>query len=125
MVVSLREQGCRIGAVVDEAHHGFHAETQAAIFFRGVLKPEYTILVTATPYDKDIKNMQKQMKLGELHRIAVSRADATAQGLIKQGVKCVAWRVEEGNEALVDLEATTAAVWSTTSLNGANQSHTT
>ena len=92
MILSLREQGFRIGVVVDEAHHGFHGEAQAGIFFKGVLEPEYTVLVTATPDDEDIKDMQRKMHLGKLHRIAISRNDAYAQGLIKKGIRCIAWR---------------------------------
>jgi hypothetical protein len=39
LIAELRQQGLRIGVVVDEAHHGFHGETQAAAFFRSVLAP--------------------------------------------------------------------------------------
>ncbi|HEY8751046.1 MAG TPA: DEAD/DEAH box helicase family protein [Tepidisphaeraceae bacterium] len=110
LIISLREQGFRIGVVVDEAHHGFHGDTQAAVFFRGVLKPDYTILVTATPDDADLRDLQERMQLGRLHRITISRADAVGDGsgagLIKDGIKCIAWRVEEGSEALVDFETT-------------------
>ena len=109
-IVSLREQGYRIGAVVDEAHHGFHGETQAAVFFRTVLKPEYTILVTATPDDKDLKDLKERMQIGTIHKVGVSREDAVGlgpeEGLIKRGIKAIAWRVEEGSEALVDFETT-------------------
>jgi type III restriction enzyme len=110
MVGFLREQGFRIGAVVDEAHHGFHGETQAAVFFRTVLKPEYTVLVTATPDDTDLRDLEERMQIGNIHRISVSRADAVGPGpgagLIKNGIKCIAWRVDEGAEALVDFEMT-------------------
>ena len=106
LIISVREQGFRIGVVVDEAHHGFHGDTQAAIFFRTVLKPEYTILVTATPDDKDLEDLEERMQITKLHRISVSRADAVGAGLIKDGIKCSAWRVEEGSAALVDFETT-------------------
>ncbi len=110
LVESLREQGFRIGVVVDEAHHGFHGDTQAAVFFRTVLKPEYTILVTATPDDADLRDLQERMQIGNIHRVSVSRADAVGSGpgagLIKHGIKCIAWRAEEGTEALVDFEKT-------------------
>ncbi len=110
LVESLREMGFRIGVVVDEAHHGFHGETQAASFFRTVLAPEYTILVTATPDDKDLEDLAKNMQIGNIHRISVSRADAVGPGpkagLIKNGIKAIAWRAEEGSEELVDFEAT-------------------
>lgn len=110
LVLSLREMGLRIGVVVDEAHHGFHGETQAAEFFRTVLDPEYTILVTATPDDEDLKHLAKNMQVGNIHRISVSRTDAVGPGpeagLIKSGIKAVAWRAEEGKEGLVNFERT-------------------
>lgn len=110
LVLSLREQGFRIGVVVDEAHHGFHGDTLAAHFFREVLKPEYTVLITATPDDDDLRDLQERMQIGNLHRISVSRADAVGSGpgagLIKSGIKCIAWRAEEGSETLVDFETT-------------------
>lgn len=104
LIESLREQGLRIGVVVDEAHHGFHGETQAAKFFRTVLMPEYTILVTATPDDKDLEDLTQRMQIGRIHRVTISRADAV--GLIKDGIKCVAWRADEGSEGFVDFETT-------------------
>jgi superfamily II DNA or RNA helicase len=106
LITSLREQGMRIGVVVDEAHHGFHGDAQAAQFFRGVLQPEYTILVTATPDDADLLDLEERMQAGRIHRISVSRADAVGAGLIKDGIKCVAWKAEAGSEGLIDFEAT-------------------
>lgn len=106
LVSSLRAQNLRVGVVVDEAHHGFGEGTQAAAFFHDVLRPDYTVLITATPDDADIKTFEKALGIAELHRIRVSRADAVAQGLIKQGVKCVAYFVPPEKRALVDLEGT-------------------
>ena len=108
LIVSLREQGFRIGVVVDEAHHGFHGDNQSAIFFRTVLKPEFTILVTATPDDEDLEELKDRMQIGTIHKVGVSRSDAVGpgpeEGLIKRGIKAIAWRVEEGSDALVDFE---------------------
>ncbi|MGH7214209.1 MAG: DEAD/DEAH box helicase, partial [Tepidisphaeraceae bacterium] len=110
LIESLREQGYRIGVVVDEAHHTFRGENQAAIFFRTVIKPEYTILVTATPDDKDLEDLKTRMQVRNIHKTSVSRVDAVGgkdeEGLIKRGVKAIAWRVEEGSDALVDFEKT-------------------
>ena len=107
MVESLRTQGLRIGVVVDEAHHGFGKDTQAAAFFREVLRPEYTILITATPDDADVAAFEKAMGIAELQRIRVSRADAVSAGLIKTGVKCAAYCVSDpAKAALVDLQTT-------------------
>jgi superfamily II DNA or RNA helicase len=106
LIESLRDQGLRIGVVVDEAHHGFGKDTLAAKFFREVLKPEYTILITATPDDADVKEFEKSMEIAELQRIRVSRADAVDAGLIKSGVKCAAYFVEPEKRSLVDLQGT-------------------
>jgi|GEM_PF-296535 len=106
LVHELRQQGFRIGVVVDEAHHGFGEKTVAAKFFQEVLQPEYTILITATPDDADVTTFEKAMGIAELHRIRVSREDAMESGLIKKGVKCAAYFVEPEKRALVDLEGT-------------------
>lgn len=106
LIETLRAQGLRIGVVVDEAHHGFGERTQAVKFFREVLKPEYTILITATPDDADIRAFEEGMGIAELQRIRVSRSDAMNAGLIKVGVKCAAYFVPPESRALVDLQGT-------------------
>jgi type III restriction enzyme len=106
LVTGLRAMGLRIGVVVDEAHHGFGGDTQAAKFFRSVLDPDYTILVTATPDDAEIRAFETSVGIAELHRIRVSRQDAVDSGLIKSGVKCAAYFVAPEQTGLVDLEAT-------------------
>jgi len=109
LIAELRSLGLRIGVIVDEAHHSFHGETQASEFFRNVLQPEYTILITATPDDADLADLQKRAQLGELNRITISRADAVRDGLVKEGIKCVAWKADEEREALIDFEMTALA----------------
>ena len=106
LVSELRVAGFRIGVVVDEAHHGFHGDTQAAKFFREILAPEYTVLVTATPDDADIRDFEQRMGIGELHSIRIARSEAVEAGLIKAGVKCVAYFIDPEKAALADLEAT-------------------
>lgn len=106
LIAALRAQNLRVGVVVDEAHHGFGEGTQAAKFFHDVLRPEYTILITATPDDAEIKAFEKALAIAELQRIRVSRPDAVNEGLIKQGVKCAAYIVAPEKRALVDLEGT-------------------
>ena len=106
LIETLRDAGLRIGVVVDEAHHGFGENTLAAKFFREVLRPEFTILITATPDDADVRAFEKAMSIAELQRIRVSRADAMDAGLIKAGVKCAAYFVDPEKRALVDLQGT-------------------
>jgi len=108
LIAGLRQKGLRIGVVVDEAHHGFFgggAETQAMKFFRETLQPEYTVLVTATPDDADIARFQKALGLTRLNRITISRQEPVEDGLIKEGIKCVAYFAPEGQQALVDFES--------------------
>jgi type III restriction enzyme len=107
LIAGLRQKKLRIGVVVDEAHHGFFsagAETQAMRFFREVLQPEYTVLVTATPDDADIERFKKSLDMTRLNRITISRREPVEEGLIKEGVKCVAYFAPPGQEALVDYE---------------------
>ena len=106
LVAGLRKMGLRIGIVVDEAHHSFQGQSQAAAFYREVLAPEYTVLITATPDDKDITKWKEACGIAKVHRIAVSRADAVEAGLVKEGVKCISFIPDPASEGLVDLEMT-------------------
>ena len=83
LVAALREMGFRIGVVVDEAHHSFQGQGQAAAFYNDVLAPDYTMLITATPDDKDIEKWKKSCGVAEVQRISVSRSDAVDAGLVK------------------------------------------
>lgn len=107
LVAALRQRRLRIGVVVDEAHHGFFGvstETQAMRFFREVLQPEYTVLVTATPDDADIERFKESLGIRQLNRITISRREPVEEGLIKEGIKCVAYFAPPNQEALVDYE---------------------
>ncbi len=104
MILKLRKLGHRIGVVVDEAHHSFHGETQAARFFREVLAPDYTILITATPDDADVADFQKRLGGPVLQRTSIARQDAVDAGLIKDGVRCAAYFVDADKAKMVDLE---------------------
>ncbi len=106
LIEELRELGFRIGVIVDEAHHSFGGTKLAAAFYHDVLDPDYTVLVTATPDDKEIEELRARLKVEELHRIRVSRLDAVRAGLIKPGVKCASYLVEGGLAGLVNLEKT-------------------
>ena len=104
MIVKLRKLGHRIGVVVDEAHHSFHGETQAAKFFREVLAPDYTVLITATPDDADVADFQKRLGGPVIQRTRIARQDAVDAGLIKDGVRCAAYFVDSDKAKMVDLE---------------------
>ena len=108
LIAGLRRKKLRLGVVVDEAHHGFFgagtAETQAMKFFRESLQPEYTVLVTATPDDADITRFEKALGLAKLNRTTINRQEPVDEGLIKEGIKCIAYFAPPGQEALVDYE---------------------
>jgi hypothetical protein len=110
LLEGMRARGLRVGVVVDEAHHGFFtrggAETQAMRFYRESLRPEYTVLITATPDDADIARFQKDLGLTRLNPLRISRREPVDEGLIKGGIQCVAFVAPEEQRALVDFEGT-------------------
>lgn len=103
-----REEGLRIACVVDEAHHGFQRAAQARAFFAEVLKPDYAVLMTATPRDADMPAFEKASgyRLGRSEDwFSVSRTAAVEAGLLKQGVRMVRFLARDGDTAqLVDFE---------------------
>ena len=107
-ITELRQDGFRIGAVVDEAHHTFFSKsaTEAVKFYREVLQPEFTLMVTATPGDRDVERFKQASGISEVHRNAVSRRSAVEAGLIKDGVKSVAFLAGPQQEALVNFAET-------------------
>jgi hypothetical protein len=109
LIDELRADGFRIGAVVDEAHHGFATAKEAVRFYRESLKPDFTLMVTATPDDADVKKFKKAAGIEYLHRIRVSRKDAVDAGLIKDGIKSIAYLAADDQKELVDFAATALA----------------
>lgn len=102
-----RARGFLIGAVVDEAHHGFVRAAQAKKFFTDTLAPDLTILVTATPNDSDIEVFRREAGLSAIARVSVSRADAVAAGLIKPGIRAVSFtRAPNSGATPIDFEKT-------------------
>lgn len=103
-----REQGVRIGCVVDEAHHGFHKAAQARKLFTEVLRPDYTLMMTATPRDRDALAFEQDTG----YRISdptdwasVSRYDAVESGLLKRGVRVVRFIARDNDIGkLIDFE---------------------
>lgn len=91
--------------VVDEAHHGFIKATEAVKFYRDIMRPDFTLLITATPDDADVEVFKKAAGLAVLHRIQVSRQHAVDAGLIKEAVKSVAYLVADEQKELVNLQA--------------------
>jgi len=98
----LRASGFKVGVLVDEAHHTFSTGTEALKFYREVLKPEFTLMITATPDDQDAENFRKSSGIVKMHRITVSRLDAVEAKLIKGGIKSVAYIAGDQHRDLVD-----------------------
>ncbi len=109
LIAELRADGFRIGAVVDEAHHGFTRAAEAVRFYRETLRPEFTLMVTATPDDQDVGKFKKAAGIGHLHRIRVSRRQAVEAGLIKAGIKSIAYLAADDQKSLVDFASTALA----------------
>ncbi|MBP6421410.1 MAG: DEAD/DEAH box helicase family protein [Propionivibrio sp.] len=109
LIAELRADGFRIGAVVDEAHHGFTRAAEAVRFYRETLSPDFTLMITATPDDQDVEKFKKAAGIGHLHRIRVSRKEAVDAGLIKDGIKSIAYLAADDQKALVDFAATALA----------------
>jgi type III restriction enzyme len=109
LIAELRADGFRIGAVVDEAHHGFTRAAEAVRFYRETLNPDFTLMITATPNDQDVEKFKKAAGIGHLHRIRVSRKEAVDAGLIKDGIKSIAYLAADDQKALVDFAATALA----------------
>lgn len=110
LIVQARAAGYRIACVVDEAHHGFQSAKEAKRFFAEVLKPDYALLMTATPDDEDARRFARDTgyQLDGSDRLAgLSRADGVDAGLLKRGVKLVRFIARNDDEtALIDFEHT-------------------
>lgn len=105
-VPALRARGLRIGVVVDEAHHGFKRQTLALELFRKVLAPEYTLLVSATPDDKELAEFARELGVNHPGREVLTREQAVEMGLVKRGIKAVAYIADAAVAQIVDHEMT-------------------
>ena len=106
LVGAARAKGFVIGTVIDEAHHSFRGQTQAFAFYKDVLRPEITILATATPKDKDVAAFCESTGIQNLRRITISRQQAAEARLIKEGVKVAVFRAAADMEGLIDFKRT-------------------
>ncbi len=113
MLAALRGREFGVGVVVDEAHANFGvsaAVTQA--FYTEVLRPDLTLLATATPNDAKLAEFERMGGVRVESRVVVSRAEAVAAGLNKRGLMLGLLRFRPEDEALIDLEqATLTAGW--------------
>ena len=104
LIALARDLGLRIGAVVDEAHHGFVKAREAYRFFTEVLQPDYALLMTATPRDSDIARFAEATGY-QVSDSAITRYEGYQAGLLKLGVKTARFLTRNNDEAaLVDFE---------------------
>lgn len=108
VIALARAEGVRIGCVIDEAHHTAQTGKQAQAFFREVLAPDYALLMTATPRDRDVAEFQRatgyNLSTPE-DWASVSRFDAVDARLLKRGVRLVRFLARDGDSAqLIDFE---------------------
>jgi type III restriction enzyme len=104
LVARLKDEGFFVGAVIDEAHQNFKTAPQALSFYLDVLKPDFTIMATATPNDADLKQFQRLAGITRVSRLSVSRQEVVDAGLNKTGVKAFYFRAAEKDEALLDYD---------------------
>jgi hypothetical protein len=104
LIADLKARGFLIGCVVDEAHWGFHGATEAGRFYREVLRPDATLLVTATPDQRSMADMRRI--LGHATQgtmLTVAREDVVRARLNKGALRAVTFVVPHAVERLVDL----------------------
>lgn len=109
-IEGVRERGFRIGVVVDEAHHTFQPRSRAFAVYRDVIDPDLTLLLTATPRDRQIERFKQELGLEHLERLAVSRTSAVDARLIKRGVMVGVFDRESTRyEELIDFQKSALA----------------
>ena len=109
-VLDLRERGFRIGVVIDEAHHTFQPNSKAFAAYCDLIDPDVTLLVTATPKDRQLERFKEALHLERIERVAVSRASAVAARLIKRGVHVAVFDTSSSKFAsLIDFQRTALA----------------
>lgn len=113
VIVSLRDEGFFIGVVIDEAHLNFGASAAAAAnFYLNVLKPDFTVLATATPNDEKLAQFEEKAGIEVASRIVIDRGQVVEAGLNKRGLMLGVLRFQDDDAALVDFEqATLSAGW--------------
>ena len=113
LIASWRDAGFFVGVVIDEAHLNFGASAKiAAGFYLDHIKPDFTILATATPSDEKLEAFERIAGIEVASRVVVPRAEVVEAGLNKVGLKLGVIRFREGDRDLIDHEqATLQAGW--------------
>ncbi|GGD44710.1 DEAD/DEAH box helicase [Sinisalibacter lacisalsi] len=113
MIAALRDDGFFVGVVIDEAHLNFGASAKAAAdFYLNALKPDFTVLATATPNDDKLEAFEEKAGIEVASRVIVPRSDVVEAGLNKVGLMMGVIRMSDADRDLVDHEqATLTAGW--------------
>ncbi|MCB5198563.1 DEAD/DEAH box helicase family protein [Loktanella sp. TSTF-M6] len=113
MIETLRDDGFFVGVVIDEAHLNFGASAKAAAdFYLNALKPDFTVLATATPNDDKLEAFEDKAGIEVASRVIVPRGDVVDAGLNKEGLMMGVIRMSDADRDLVDHEqATLTAGW--------------
>lgn len=114
LIAEWRSKGFFVGVVIDEAHLNFGANANAAArFYLETLRPDFTILATATPNDDRLQAFSNQAGVEVASRVVIPRSEVVDAGLNKVGLKLGVIQFRPGDEALIDHEqATLTAAWS-------------
>ncbi len=113
LVKTWRSMGFFVGVVIDEAHMNFGVSARAAAnFYLETLRPDFTVLATATPSDDKLQAFEEKAGIEVASRVIVPRVDVVEAGLNKAGLKLGVLKFRPGDELLIDHElATLTAAW--------------
>lgn len=105
MLGDLRDRGVRIGVVIDEAHLNFGTTARAAAdFYLNVLRPDFTILATATPNDDKLEAFEAAAGVTVENRVVISRDQAVKAGLNKKGLTLGVVRLDGDDARYIEPE---------------------
>ena len=103
MIEILRLKGKSIGVVIDEAHLNFGGgAARAAEFYLNVLRPDITVLATATPKDSKLEKFAKDTGVEIGNRVVIGRDRVVLRGLNKVGLMLGTMQLRERDQGLVD-----------------------
>lgn len=102
LIVEARNQGLRVGVVVDESHHSFLSAQESVNFFLNVLAPDYVLLMSATPRDTDAEKFSKKTGyiIGPPDEWArIPRSEGVEAQLLKRSVKAARFIAHNNDDA--------------------------
>ena len=113
MLQALRADDIHVGVVIDEAHLNFGVNARAAAdFYLNTLRPDFTLLATATPNDEKLRTFERAAGVRVESRVTVDRADVVRAALNKRGLKLGVIRFNGAEARLIEPEqAALAAGW--------------